>query len=73
MGVDYMNCSWCNQIFCDCGFYRYCEGCESVYCEYCNDELYESFTIDTNEYDEEAVVLCPKCDPFLHMTDRYEP
>ena len=38
MGVDYLVCDECGEIFCDCGEYYYCENCDRQFCMNCRDE-----------------------------------
>lgn len=36
MGVDYYNCTECNQIYADCGDYKTCCWCRDGFCGYCD-------------------------------------
>lgn len=36
MGVDFYNCTSCNEIFNDCGEYKHCCLCDEMFCGYCD-------------------------------------
>jgi hypothetical protein len=68
MGVDFYNCSVCNEIFSDAGYYGYCINCEGMLCGHCHDKMAEKhgYIGDDHEkaswYGEEAVNHCDTCD-----------
>lgn len=39
MGVDYINCDECGEVFNDCSPYSYCIGCGRSYCKYCENSV----------------------------------
>ncbi len=57
MGVDFLVCDGCGEIFSDCCTSIYCYACESRFCEWCM----ESKNIARDEEDDDKVVGCPVC------------
>jgi hypothetical protein len=43
MGVDHIPCEVCGEIFADCGYCGFCEGCSSELCGSCYDEAIEKY------------------------------
>lgn len=78
----YYYCEDCKEIYPDCSTRIHCcETCGEYYCEYCvTEDSPDKYTLVLEHvyygYEEEddfyLLVMCPKCDPFLHMTDKYE-
>ena len=63
MGVDYYNCSSCNDIFGDCDTYENCESCGQMLCRKCmakfgiTKSMLNPFEIE----DEDEWDACPFC------------
>jgi len=50
MGVEWINCDKCGDIFCDCGEYDYCENCDMYFCISCSDKLNRSYFSEDGSY-----------------------
>ena len=52
MGVDFHVCPLCKETYPDCGEVRFCEGCETSFCGYCEPEVDIGETCPLCRYDE---------------------
>lgn len=53
MGVDFLNCPACYEVFCDAEPYYHCPKCKNNICERCSD--------NTGSEDEDDIEICPIC------------
>ena len=49
MGVDFFNCSICDEIHSDCESYGYCGKCKDVFCEECLEEQQKKYGVKAKE------------------------
>lgn len=68
MGVDYYNCSVCEEIFSDAGYYGYCIECEGMMCGHCHDKMTKKYGQIGEDHEKvgwyggDATNKCDACD-----------